>query len=229
VAVAASDGRPLLRNITFELPPGSAMAIIGPSAAGKTTLCRVVAGCMAPTRGRVRLDCADYSHIGPDDRGTHVGYLPQETVLFAGTVQANIARMAVEPDPELVVRAARLAGVHDMVLRLPHGYDTVLAESGLPLSGGQRQRLGLARALYGRPRLVILDEPNANLDAAGEAALASALAALKADGATVLFVTHRPSLAAHADLVLLLEDGSIGRLGPRDEIMAPLLRPARVA
>ena len=171
VAVAAADGRPLLRNIAFELQPGSAMAIIGPSAAGKTTLCRVIAGCMTPTRGRVRLDGADYAHHRPEDRGPHVGYLPQEAVLFAGTVQANIARMAVDPDPELVVRAARLAGVHDMILRLPNGYDTVLAENGLPLSGGQRQRLGLARALYGRPRLVVLDEPNANLDAAGEAAL----------------------------------------------------------
>jgi PrtD family type I secretion system ABC transporter len=229
VGMATPEGRALLRDVSLALPAGTALAVVGPSAAGKTTLCRLIAGCVAPSRGRLRLDGADYVHLAPEQRGPHVGYLPQEPALFAGTVAANIARMVPRPDPERVVDAARLAGVHEMVLGLPEGYDTVLGEGGLPLSGGQRQRVALARALYGSPRLVVLDEPNSNLDPAGEAALVEALKGLKAAGATVVTVTHRPSLVAHADLVLVLEGGAVARLGPRDEVMRALMRPARAA
>ena len=186
-------------------------------------------GALAPTAGVVRLDGVDIATQSRATLGPHVGYLPQSTGLFAGTVAENIARMAPAPDPEAVVAAATAAGVHELILRLPKGYDTVLGEEGAPLSAGQRQRLGLARTLYGDPRLVILDEPNAHLDAAGEQALAAALAALKQNRATVVLVTHRLNILRHADRVLVLENGAVERLGPRDAVLGQLVRPARVA
>jgi ABC-type protease/lipase transport system fused ATPase/permease subunit len=158
-----------------------------------------------------------------------VGYLPQEAALFAGTVAENIARMAVGAEPQGIVEAARRAGAHELILRLPEGYETRLEDGGFPLSGGQRQRIGLARALYGSPKLLVLDEPNANLDAAGEAALIASLAALKADGTTIVIVTHRPNLSRLADLILVVEGGRIARSGPRDEVLPTLLQPARAA
>ncbi|MFO1037174.1 MAG: type I secretion system permease/ATPase [Geminicoccaceae bacterium] len=229
VSLVLPDGRQILKSVSFRLEPGTMMGVVGPSAAGKSTLCRVISGAARPSRGVVRLDGADLHQLAPEQRGPHLGYLPQEAALFHGTVAANIARMAETPDPEKVVEAAKMADVHDMILRLPQGYDTVLADGGLPLSGGQRQRIGLARALYGRPRFVVLDEPNSNLDTAGESALMSALHELKEQGTTIVVVTHRPNVLIHADLVMVLEQGAITKLGPRDEVIPSLVRPARVA
>ena len=186
-------------------------------------------GVLTPSAGTVRLDGVDIATQSRAVLGPHVGYLPQHTGLFAGTVAENIARMAPDPDPERVVAAAQAAGVHDLILRLPKGYDTPLGDEGAPLSAGQRQRLGLARTLYGEPKLVILDEPNAHLDGAGEQALANALAVLKEHRATVVLVTHRLNILRHADRILVMENGGIERVGARDAILGELMRPARVA
>jgi PrtD family type I secretion system ABC transporter len=228
-AACTVDGRAILKPTTLAIEAGECLGVVGSSGAGKSTLCRLMLGILAPTAGCVRLDGVDIATQSRATLGPHVGYLPQSAGLFAGTVAENIARMATEPDAEAVVKAARTAGVHELVLRLPKGYDTVLGEDGAPLSAGQRQRLGLARALYGRPRLVILDEPNAHLDAAGEQALAAALVQLRERRATVVLVTHRLNILRHADRVLVLENGAIDRLGARDAVLSEMLRPARVA
>lgn len=228
-AVRTADGRVLLREVSLALEPGTCLAVVGPSGAGKSTLCRLLAGVASPAIGAIRLDGATLDQYGPDELGRHLGYLPQDTMLFAGTVAENIARMAPEIDDMAVVAAARLAGAHELILRLTEGYQTRLGDGGAPLSGGQRQRLGLARALYGTPKLVILDEPNANLDTAGEAALMATLGELKAAGTTVVMATHRPQVLQRADLVLVLEGGRVADLGPRDAILAKLTRPVRAA
>ena len=213
--------RAVLRGVSFALKPGQSLGIIGPSAAGKSTLCRLLVGALTPSAGHVRLDHADLAAWNRAEIGPHIGYLPQDVVLFAGTVGENIARMGIA-DPEKIVRAARLANIHEMILRLPQGYETRLDNSALQLSGGQRQRLGLARALYGDPKLLVLDEPNANLDSEGDAALLAALAAMKQQGCTVITVGHRPSMLEHAELLMYLRDGMIQTFGPADDIWARL-------
>ena len=225
----AAAGRVLLRPTTLVIEPGEFLGMVGSSGAGKSTLCRLMIGALPPSGGVVRFDGVDIATQSRAAFGPHVGYLPQSPGLFAGTVAENIARLAAEPDGEAVVAAAKAAGVHELILHLPKGYDTVLGEEGAPLSAGQRQRLGLARALYGEPRLIVLDEPNAHLDAAGEQALAAALVRLKEQRVTVVLVTHRLNILRHADRVLVLEQGAIERVGPRDKILAELVRPARVA
>ena len=215
--------RPVLRNIAFELAPGESLAVLGPSAAGKSSLARLLVGVCRPSGGYVRLDGAEICDWPNEDVGRHVGYLPQEVLLFPGTIAENIARMG-EPNAELVVEAARKVGIHEMVLRLSNGYDTPIDERGIALSGGQRQRIGLARAVYGNPCLLVLDEPNANLDSEGEAALSAAISQLKADGATVVLITHRPALLAHIDKVMVLREGVTDLYGPRKEIL-DRLRP----
>ncbi|HSV28187.1 MAG TPA: type I secretion system permease/ATPase, partial [Candidatus Omnitrophota bacterium] len=214
--------RQILRDIEFELGPGESLGIIGPSAAGKSTLARVILGIQAPTRGRARLDGADVSCWCREDLGRHIGYLPQDIELFAGTVKRNIARMG-EPDDAQAIEAAQQAGVHDMVLRLPHGYDTEISEASRNLSGGQRQRIAIARAFYGDPRLLVLDEPNSNLDAEGENALIRALLRAKEKRVTTIVIAHRARVLMTVDKLLLLRDGRIEMFGQRDEVMARVL------
>ncbi len=210
-------GRPILANVSFALAPGESMGLIGPSGAGKSSLCRLLLGIWAGTSGKVRLDGADITTWDRDSLGRHIGYLPQDVELFAGTVSENIARMG-EVDPEKVVEAATLAGIHEMVLRLPQGYDTQIGDLGMQLSGGQRQLVGLARVFYGGPKFVILDEPNSNLDDAGERALIHALSQLKKSQVSTIMVTHKPSLLASADKILLLKEGTTALFGPREEV-----------
>ena len=223
------DERPILKPISLGIEPGEFIGMVGPSGAGKSTLCRLLIGVLKPSSGIVRLDGVDIATQSRSVLGPHVGYLPQHTGLFAGTVAENIARLAPDPDPEGVVAAAKAAGIHDLILLLPKGYDTPLGDDGAPLSAGQRQRIGLARTIYGDPRLVILDEPNAHLDGAGETALANTLMTLKELRATVVLVTHRLNILRHADRVMVIENGEVARFGPRDAILGELIRPARVA
>ena len=218
------QGVAMIKGVNFALEPGESLAIIGPSAAGKTTLIRMIIGTLAPTAGTVRLDGADVYQWMREDFGRHVGYLPQDVELFDGTVFANIARMT-EADPAAVYEAAKLAGCHDMILRLANGYDTQIGDGGQHLSGGQRQLVGLARVMYGRPKLIVLDEPNSNLDGDSEAALTAALERLKEQGTTVVLVSHRPTLVQGVDKVLLLKDGALEMFGPRAEVLKRLMNP----
>lgn len=212
---------PLLRNITFGIEPGETLGLIGPTAVGKTTLARMLVGNLTPKTGHVRLDGMDVSQWSSSDLGKHVGYLPQDVELFAGTINENIARMQAV-DPELVITAARQAGVHDMILGMEKGYDTEIGEGGKALSGGQRQRIALARAVYGDPRLLVFDEPNANLDNDGEAALIGAIRSLRARGATTVVIAHRASILQDVDKILVLKAGTIEMFGPRDDIISKL-------
>jgi PrtD family type I secretion system ABC transporter len=209
---------PILRNISFALEPGQVLGLIGPSAAGKTTLARCITGAWRPSAGIVRLDGADIGVWLTADGGEHVGYLPQDVELFAGAVRDNIARLG-DADPAKVIEAAKLVGLHEVIMRLPKGYDTDIGDGGVKLSGGQRQRIGLARAVFGNPRLVVLDEPNSSLDAEGEAALVDAIAQLKRRGTTVLVIAHRPNILQHADKVLILQNGVVAAFGDRAEII----------
>jgi PrtD family type I secretion system ABC transporter len=214
----------VLRGVTVEIAAGEAIGIVGPSASGKSTLVRALIGVWAPMRGVVRLDGADIDQYDRLEIGRYLGYLPQDVELFDGTVAENIARLG-KVDSEAVVEAAMLAGVHELILHFPEGYDTRIGQGGQSLSGGQRQRIGLARALYGNPRLVVLDEPNSNLDHAGEAALADALASLRQRGTTILVVTHRPNILSSMDKILVLNSGVVEKFGTREEVLAALMRP----
>ena len=221
-------GRLLLMGINFAVEPGEVLGVLGPSGAGKSTLARVLMGIWRPVNGVVRLDGADVFSWDRGDFGRHVGYLPQDTELFAGTIRQNIARFRDDITDEQVVRAAQMAGVHELVLRTPKGYDTEVGEGGLVLSAGQRQRVGLARAMLADPAFVVLDEPNASLDAEGEQALMEAIEALKANGATVVIISHKIGVFRVADKLLLLRDGRMEMFGPRDAVMARLMKPAEV-
>lgn len=212
---------PLIKGVAFTLEPGESLGVIGPSASGKTTLIRLILGIWKPQVGVIRLDGADIARWDRDALGQHVGYLPQDVELFAGTVAENIARLG-PVDSEHVVAAARLAHAHEMILRLPEGYETQIGEAGTILSGGQRQRIAFARALYGDPRLVVLDEPNANLDAEGEAALAAALGELKARCVTTIMVGHRPALMSQLDKLAMLKDGALEAFGPSASVLSRL-------
>ena len=209
---------PVLSGISFRIEPGSIIGLIGPTGAGKSTLARCIVGSARPQRGTIRLDGADMNGWDPLDRGQHVGYVPQDVELFAGTVAENIARFG-EASDEDVVAAAQRAGAHDMILKLPQAYQTEIGDAGARLSGGQRQRLALARAIFGDPRLLVLDEPNASLDAAGEDALVTMVTQAETAGSTVLLITHKPSIMRTAHKVMVLEDGRISRFGDRDEIV----------
>jgi PrtD family type I secretion system ABC transporter len=218
----------LIKGVNFTLWPGESLAIIGPSAAGKTTLIRLLMGTLPPFAGTVRLDGADVYQWMREDFGRHVGYLPQDVELFDGTVFSNIARLA-DADPAAVYEAAKLAGCHEMILRLPNGYDTQIGDGGQHLSGGQRQLVGLARAMFGRPKLIVLDEPNSNLDGNAEARLIQALERLKEQDTTVVLVSHRSTLVQGVDKVLLLKDGTLEMFGPRVEVLKRLMTPPRPA
>lgn len=212
---------PIIKGIGFNAPAGAMIGVVGPSASGKSTLGKALVGVWKPQHGVVRLDAADIATWDKSQLGPHLGYLPQDIELFEGTISDNIARFGVV-DPEKVVLAARIASVHEMILMLPNGYDTVIGEGGINLSGGQRQRIGLARAIYGSPRLIVLDEPNAHLDEVGERALALALQQIKLTGATVFVIAHRTSILAQLDRLLVMNAGTISLYGPRDQVLAQL-------
>ncbi len=216
---------PLLSNVSFDLEPGQALGIIGPSGAGKSTLVRLLVGLTDTSFGTVRLDGAEITSWPREDLGAFIGYLPQDVQLMSGTVAANISRFG-DHDSQQITDAAQLAGVHEMVLELPDGYETHVGDGGRALSGGQRQRIALARAVYGDVRLIILDEPNANLDHDGEMALRRTLQWLKHNQRTVIVVSHTPAVLHSVDHLLVLRNGRVDRLGPRDQVLADLARNA---
>ena len=215
-----------IRGINFAAEKGEHIGIIGPSAAGKSTLARVLLGIWPSQVGDVRLDGGVITQYNRDELGPHIGYLPQDIELFDGTVSENIARFG-DVDAHKVVEAARKAGVHEMILELPNGYDTVISSTSGALSGGQRQRVGLARAVYGNPVLVVLDEPNANLDDAGERALAKAIQQLKEEGTTLFVISHRTSILKNMDKLLVMKEGQVSMFGPRDEVLAQFAKKSR--
>ena len=222
-----ASGKPVLYNLALSLEPGESLAIIGASAAGKSTLARLLIGLWAPATGSVRLDGADVAAWHRAQLGQWIGYVPQDVELFDGTVADNIARLEAV-DSERVIAAAKRASAHEMIVEFANGYDTVVGEGGMRLSPGQRQRIALARALYGNPRLVVLDEPNANLDGAGELALAHAVSGLRADGVTTVIITHRPALIAHVTKILVLDGGRARRYGAAAEVMREMQRQGQV-
>jgi PrtD family type I secretion system ABC transporter len=212
----------ILRDISFQIQPGESLGLIGPSGAGKSTLCRLLLGIWPSTTGSVRLDGADVYAWDQERLGPYIGYLPQDVELFPGTVAENISRLN-EVSSEDVIAAAQQAGVHELILNLPGGYDTRIGEGGIVLSGGQRQRVGLARALFGKPKLVILDEPNSNLDDEGEKALLASWPTLKEQGTTLIVVSHKPGLLAGVDKILMLRNGQLAMFGPRDAVFQKLM------
>ena len=222
--VPPGSQRPVVIDASFSLQAGDGLAIIGPSASGKSSLARALVGAWTPYRGKVRLDGAALEQWAPNDLGRHVGYLPQDVELFSGNVARNIARLEATPDARAVFAAARAAGVNDLILRLPNGYETEIGEGGAALSAGQRQRIALARALYRDPFLVVLDEPNSNLDAEGDEALNQAVLKARERGAIVVIIAHRQSALAAVDQVMLLADGRIQAFGPKDEVISRVLR-----
>ncbi len=221
VVVPPAATKPALSGVNFDVLPGEQIGIVGPSAAGKSTLARAMLGIWPARGGAVRIDGAEIQHYNADQLGPHIGYLPQDIELFNGTVSENIARFR-EVDPDKVVIAAKKAGVHELILRLPEAYDTPIGADTGSLSGGQRQRIGLARALYDSPQIVVLDEPNSNLDEQGEHALADTMKILKQEGATVFVISHRSSILQHIDKLLVMKDGQVQHFGPRDDVMKQL-------
>ncbi|SOC14129.1 type I secretion system permease/ATPase [Rhodobacter maris] len=217
---------PTLRAVSFRVDPGQALGVIGPSGAGKSTLARAICGLWRPANGSLRLDGATLDQFDPDVLGHLVGYLPQRVGLFDGTIAENIARLAERPDPEMVVDAAKRAAAHQLILDLPEGYDTKVSQTGGRLSGGQIQRIGLARALYGNPVLLVLDEPNANLDNEGSQALNAAVRGMKAAGGAVLIMAHRPAAIAECDTLLVLDNGTRRAFGPREEVLKAMVQNA---
>ncbi|MCJ2144261.1 type I secretion system permease/ATPase [Methylobacterium sp. E-066] len=217
--------RAVVQDASFKLAAGQALGVIGASASGKSSLVRALVRVWTPARGRVRLDGAALEQWSAEGLGPHIGYLPQEAELFAGTIAQNIARFDDAAEPKAIVAAAEAAGTHELILRLPQGYDTPLGEGGAGLSAGQRQRVGLARALYGEPFLVVLDEPNANLDAEGEAALTRAIHGVRLRGGVCVVVAHRPSALAAVDLILVMAEGRVQAFGPKEDVLKRVLRP----
>ncbi|WP_133489020.1 type I secretion system permease/ATPase [Aliiroseovarius marinus] len=211
--------RAVLRQVTFDLNPGEALGVIGPSGSGKSTLARVLTGVIAPDAGTVRLGGASLDNYAPEALGQYIGYLPQRVQMFEGTIAENIAGLELQPDATAVVAAAQMAGAHELILSLPDGYDTRLAPGGAPLSGGQMQRVGLARAIYGEPVILVLDEPNSNLDNEGTQALNNAIRAVKDRGGAVMIMAHRPAAIRECELLLIIDDGVARSFGPRDEVL----------
>lgn len=226
-AFVPDSDKPIVFNVSFKIAAGSGLGVIGPTGAGKSTLARAIVGAWPRMRGKVRLDGAEVRQWDAVSLGKHLGYLPQDVELFEGTVAENISRFEPEADPQKIVAAARQAAVHEMVLKLPDGYNTRVGAGGHRLSAGQLQRIGLARAMYGDPALLIMDEPNANLDAEGEAALVKAVANARQRGATVIVVAHRPSALAAIDTLLMMKDGQQVAFGPKEEVLAKVLQNSR--
>ena len=222
--VPPGEANAVLRMVSFKLEPGQAMGIIGPSGAGKSTLARALIGVWKPAGGKVRLDGATLDQYDPDILGSYIGYLPQRVTLFEGTIAENIARLQPNADPAMIVQAAKRAAAHDMIVKLPDGYDTRVASLGGRLSGGQIQRVGLARALFGNPVILVLDEPNSNLDNDGTLALNTAIRTTKEAGGAVLIMAHRPAAIQECDLLLVLEDGMRRAFGPRDAVLREMVK-----
>lgn len=213
-----------LKGVSFQLEPGSALGVIGTSGSGKSSLARAIIGAWRPNRGTVRLNGAALEQYAPDTLGSYIGYLPQQVALFDGTIAQNIARLQRNYDDSAVISAARKAGAHDMIIALPEGYDTHVDAQGGRLSGGQIQRIGLARALYGEPGLIVLDEPNSNLDSAGSTALNAAIRQMKLDGCAILVMAHRPAAIQECNLILVMHEGVVAAFGPRDDVLREVVR-----
>lgn len=228
VAIPPGGQRPVINNISAQLKAGVSLGITGPSAAGKSSLARLIVGVWKPLSGTVRLDGVNIATWQREEVGPHIGYLPQDIELFPGTVAENIARFG-RIDSSLIVEAATLAGAHSMILELPDGYDTIIGPAGNNLSGGQRQRIGLARAFYGMPSLIVLDEPSSNLDAEGEAAVRQAIDALRAMGKTVVVIAHRPSLLGGTNVMMVIQRGTVTSFGPTHQVMPLIARPVETA
>jgi ATP-binding cassette subfamily C protein len=225
---APGQQRAIVQNISFALGKGVGLGIIGPSASGKSTLARALVGAWSPLRGAIRLDGAALDQWAPDQLGSYIGYLPQDIELFDGSVAQNIARFDPDAPPAAIIAAAEAAGVHDMIVRLPEGYETKIGEGGAALSAGQRQRVALARALFGDPFLVVLDEPNSNLDAEGDTALTNAILSVRARGGITIVIAHRPSALAGVDQVLVMGAGRVLAFGPKEETLRANLQQPRL-
>ena len=222
--VAPGQKQAALKTVSFKVEPGQAIGVIGPSGSGKSTLAKALTGLWRPAGGHIRLDGAALSQYAPDVLGQHIGYLPQRVQLFDGTISENIARLHLEPDAKKVVAAAKKAAAHDMIVSLPDGYDTMISTGQGQLSGGQVQRIGLARALFDDPVIVILDEPNSNLDNEGSQALNHAIRALKSEGKSVLIMAHRPAAIQECDMLLMIEGGVRAAFGPKDDVLKELVQ-----
>ena len=217
---SAPDAKPVIKRISFSIPPGIVLGIVGPSGAGKSTLARLLVGAIRPRSGVVRIDKADLQNWDPESLGRHIGYLPQDIELLPGTIRQNVSRFSPDAEDQQVIEAAQRAHVHQLIQTMPNGYDTIIGAQGSVLSGGQRQRVGLARAFFGKPSLLVLDEPNANLDADGDRALEAALEEARVSGTTVVIITQRRAIVDKVDALMVLRDGEIEDYGPRDEVLA---------